>query len=66
MPGYAKRAVRVAVRKITNSEAYLTQIAAGGQRFDLHGNPRGEISEDAKKEALERLAAKRAGKAGTK
>lgn len=34
---YSKRALRVAVRKIANSEAYLAAVADGGKRYDLDG-----------------------------
>lgn len=60
--GYPQRAVSIALRKITNSEAYLTLIIAGGQRYGLDGMPNGEITDGAKTEAARRLAEKRARK----
>lgn len=44
----------------TGSTPYLLAIAKGGPRFDLDGQPDGEISEEHRKAATEELARRRA------
>ncbi len=44
----------------TGSTSYLLAIAKGGPRFDLDGQPDGEISEEHRKAATEELARRRA------
>lgn len=49
------RALRLALRLHTSSTRYLKAVANGSQRFDLEGNPAGEITAEQKAQALDAL-----------
>ena len=59
---HSKNLIRAALKLIAKTEVYLKALAAGGPRYDLDGNARGEVSEDHKAEAAKMLAALRAKK----
>lgn len=54
-PELGEAALRLALRLHTASTKYLKAIANGSQRFDLDGNPAGEISTEQKQQALDTL-----------
>lgn len=64
---YSGVLLRLALERYTASEAYLVVLTAGGRRYDLDGNPRGEVTEEQQAKAAEALKAireKKAAKAG--
>lgn len=60
--GISRQVLRLALKRVTRSEEYLTALASGGPRIDLEGNPRGEVTEEARADAVTRLAELRANK----
>lgn len=59
-PGVFPKAVLSAfLRRYTLSDAYLKALSTGSQRFDLDGQPAGELSEEHRKMALETLLQRR-------
>jgi sRNA-binding protein len=56
---FSRTAVRIALKFHTHSLAYLKNLAAGGCRFDLRGEPWGLITPEHQQEAWEKLAARR-------
>lgn len=59
-PGVFPKAVLSAFfRRYTLSDAYLKAVSTGSQRFDLDGQPAGELSEEHRKIALETLLQRR-------
>jgi ProP effector len=51
-PELADGALRLALRLHTTATKYLKAVANGSQRFDLDGNPAGEITAEQKAQAL--------------
>lgn len=49
--------VRVALNAYTSHAKYIRCVAAGGMRYDLNGEPCGEVTETAIKHATERFKA---------
>ncbi|HAF5680549.1 TPA: ProQ/FINO family protein [Salmonella enterica subsp. enterica serovar Muenchen] len=49
--------VRVTLNAYTSHAKYIRCVAAGGVRYDLNGEPCGEVTETAIKHAKERLKA---------
>lgn len=59
-PGvFTKQALSAFLRRYTGSTSYLIAVSRGAQRFDLDGQPAGELSEEHRKVALEELARRR-------
>ena len=54
-PEIGDSGLRFALRLHTGSTKYLKAIANGTQRFDLDGNPAGEITAEQKQQALETI-----------
>ncbi len=60
-PGvFTKQALSAFFRRHTGSTSYLLAIARGKQRFDLDGQPSGEITDEHRKVASDELARRRA------
>jgi ProP effector len=60
-PGvFSKNVLSAFFRRYTGSTSYLQAVANGQQRFDLDGQPQGDISEEHRKIAAEELARRRA------
>jgi len=60
-PGvFSKAALSAFFRRHTGSTAYLLAVANGTQRFDLDGQPAGEIADEHRKAASAELARRRA------
>lgn len=63
-PGTFSRSVLSAfLHRHTGSTSYLLAIASGGPRFDLDGQPDGEVSDEHRKAAADELARRRANRA---
>lgn len=58
--GFSRQLLRLALKHVTKTDGYLTALAAGGPRYDLDGNARGEVTEEQKASAVTRLAELRA------
>jgi hypothetical protein len=59
-PGvFSKNALSAFFRRYTGSTSYLQAVAHGQQRFDLDGQPQGDISEEHRKIAADELARRR-------
>lgn len=54
-PELSDGALRFALRQHTASTKYLKAISSGNQRFDLDGNPAGEITAEQRQQALDAL-----------
>lgn len=54
-PEIGEGALRMALKQHTGSTKYLKAIANGTQRFDLDGNPAGEITGEQKQQALDTI-----------
>jgi len=62
-PGRFSRDVLSAfLRRHTTSTAYLVALSRSAQRFDLDGQPSGELSEEHRQAAVDELARRRAGR----
>ena len=60
-PGvFSKQALSAFFRRHTGSTSYLLAVANGKQRFDLDGQPSGDITDEHRKVASEELARRRA------
>jgi len=60
-PGvFTKQALSAFLRRHTGSTAYLIALTTLGQRFDLDGQPAGELSEEHRQAAVDELARRRA------
>ncbi len=60
-PGtFTKQALSAFFRRHTGSTSYLQAVAQGRQRFDLDGQPSGEIAEEHRQVARDELARRRA------
>lgn len=60
-PGeFSKQALSAFFRRHTGTTSYLTAVSQGTQRFDLDGQPAGELSEEHRQVATEELARRRA------
>lgn len=60
-PGeFSKQALSAFFRRHTHSTAYLQAVAKGTQRFDLDGQPAGELSEEHRQLAVDELARRKA------
>ena len=60
-PGeFSKQALSAFFRRHTHSTAYLQAVAKGTQRFDLDGQPAGELSEEHRQLAADELARRKA------
>jgi len=55
MPEISRKTLRVALNMHTNSSRYLKATATATARFDLAGNPAGEVSEEHRTRAAEML-----------
>ena len=59
-PGvFTKQALSAFFRRYTGSTAYLIAVSRAKQRFDLDGQPNGELSEEHRQLALDELARRR-------
>jgi ProP effector len=60
-PGvFSKQALSAFFRRHTGATSYLIAVSKGAQRFDLDGQPAGELSEEHRQVATEELARRRA------
>ena len=60
-PGmFTKQALSAFLRRHTGSTAYLNALVASAQRFDLDGQPAGELSDEHRQAAVDELARRRA------
>jgi hypothetical protein len=60
-PGvFTKQALSAFFRRYTGSTAYLIAVSRAKQRFDLDGQPNGELSDEHRQVALDELARRRA------
>jgi ProP effector len=60
-PGvFTKQALSAFFRRYTGSTAYLIAVSRARQRFDLDGQPNGELSDEHRQMALDELARRRA------
>ena len=60
-PGvFSKQALSAFFRRYTHTTAYLTAVSQATERFDLDGQPAGELSEEHRNLATEELARRRA------
>ena len=60
-PGvFTKQALSAFLRRYTGGTSYLVALTKAPHRFDLDGNPAGEISEEHRKAAADELARRRA------
>lgn len=55
LPDLDAGALRTALKRYTASTKYLKAIASGEQRFDLDGNPAGEITAEQRQQATDSL-----------
>lgn len=55
MPDLDDKQLRLALKLHTGSTRYLKSLANGDKRFDLEGNPAGEITAEQKQQALDCL-----------
>ncbi|NTV95897.1 MAG: ProQ activator of osmoprotectant transporter prop [Thiobacillus sp.] len=55
MPELTKDQVRTALRSHTGSTRYLKALAQAKERYDLDGNPAGEVTEEQRAQAAEQL-----------
>jgi ProP effector len=55
LPELSEGALRVALKSYTASTKYLKAVANGTQRFDLGGNPAGEITAEQRQLALQTI-----------
>lgn len=53
--GFTGQLLREALHRFTKMEAYQAALAAGGQRYDLDGNERGEVTDEQRRKASEKL-----------
>ena len=61
-PGtFTKQALSAFFRRHTGSTSYLIAVSKATHRFDLDGQPSGELSDEHRKVALDELARRRAG-----
>lgn len=61
VPGvFTKQALSAFFRRYTHTTAYLTAVSQATQRFDLDGQPAGELSEEHRQLATDELARRRA------
>jgi ProP effector len=59
-PGeFSKQALSAFFRRYTGATSYLLSVAKGTQRFDLDGQPAGELTEEHRKVAADELARRR-------
>ena len=59
-PGvFSKQALSAFFRRYTGSTAYLIAVSRAKQRFDLDGQPNGELSDEHRQVALDELARRR-------
>lgn len=60
-PGvFSKKALSAFFRRYTGATSYLLAVARGAQRFDLDGQPAGDISDEHRQVAQEELTRRRA------
>jgi hypothetical protein len=60
VPGvFTKAALSAFLRRHTGSTSYLIALSTATQRFDLDGNPAGELSDEHRQAALQELARRR-------
>jgi len=60
-PGvFTKQALSAFFRRYTGSTSYLIAVSKAKQRFDLDGQPAGELSEEHRQAAVDELARRRA------
>jgi hypothetical protein len=60
-PGvFTKQALSAFFRRYTGSTAYLIAVSRAKQRFDLDGQPNGELTDEHRQVALDELARRRA------
>ncbi|MFZ2299068.1 MAG: ProQ/FinO family protein, partial [Aquabacterium sp.] len=60
-PGeFSKQALSAFFRRHTGTTSYLTAVSQGTQRFDLDGQPAGELTEEHRQVATDELARRRA------
>jgi ProP effector len=55
LPDIGEGSLRMALKGYTASTKYLKAIANGKQRFDLDGNPAGEVTTEQRQQALETI-----------
>ena len=55
LPNIGEGSLRMALKGYTASTKYLKVIANGKQRFDLDGNPAGEVTPEQRQQALETI-----------
>jgi len=55
LPDIAEGSLRIALKGYTASTKYLKAIANGKQRFDLDGNPAGDVTAEQRQQALETI-----------
>lgn len=55
LPDIGEGSLRLALKNHTASTKYLKAISNGNQRFDLDGNPAGEITDEQRQQALTTL-----------
>ena len=55
LPDIGEGSLRIALKGYTASTKYLKVIANGKQRFDLDGNPAGEVTAEQRQQALEMI-----------
>jgi ProP effector len=55
LPDISEGSLRMALKGYTASTKYLKAIANGMQRFDLDGNPAGELTAEQRQQALETI-----------
>lgn len=55
LPDINEGSLRIALKGYTASTKYLKAIANGKQRFDLDGNPGGEITTEQRQQAMETI-----------
>lgn len=59
-PGvFSKQALSAFLRRHTGATSYLVAVSKGSQRFDLDGQPAGELSDEHRKVAADELARRR-------
>ncbi len=55
LPDLGETSLRMTLKGYTASTKYLKAIANGKQRFDLDGNPAGEVTAEQRQQALETI-----------
>lgn len=55
LPDIGEGSLRMALKNYTASTKYLKAIANGKQRFDLDGNPAGEVTAEQRQQAMETI-----------